>query len=228
MFNLVEEVQNNNLIYLDKELLSHKCENSFKFKNHYFSNKISLIKKDLDKISSKIFSELIIKGDVEKENLNDDIYEVCNALILHTLYLNEKSEDIIYNFNQLKLENIDEDIKTFLDKTYKKFDKLYNKNDDVEAYIIGQFALDIDGSERMICPCCKEEIKENENSYNCTCGLKIQKRMFGYDIPTLQIKKLLKTGKTNTINNFCSPKTNKLFSGSLVLKDKEIIVNFEK
>lgn len=79
-----------------------------------------------------------------------------------------------------------------------------------------------------ICPCCGEPVHAAESAYICEhffqeenkCPLRLGRRILEQRIDETQIEKLLKEGKTDLLENFCSKRTGKVFSAFLTLNSE--------
>ena len=122
----------------------------------------------------------------------------------------------------LKTGTTDE-IKGFKNKDGKEFSAKLKINEEKNGA-----AFDFAKSERESlgkCPLCGKDIVEGQKAYGCSgwkdgCKFTVWKQICGKKIPAGQVKKLLASGKTDTIKGFKS-KTGKEFSSALKLnKDK--------
>ena len=83
------------------------------------------------------------------------------------------------------------------------------------------------------CPLCGKEVKRFRNFYGCTgykdgCKFMVYISMCGRAISISNLKLLIETGRTATIQGFVSTKTQKTFDAALKLKNGKAVFDFEK
>ena len=81
------------------------------------------------------------------------------------------------------------------------------------------------------CPLCGRNVVRGKQNYGCMgysdgCEFKMGVRICQRDIPIVEARRLLATGKTYKLNGFVS-KRGKFFSGKLALKDGEVVFEFD-
>ena len=79
------------------------------------------------------------------------------------------------------------------------------------------------------CPICHKNINENNKNYCCedkTCGFVVWKQICGKKLSNAIIKELIDKGRTKVIKGLKS-KSGKIFSASLIIKDKKVQLDFE-
>lgn len=83
------------------------------------------------------------------------------------------------------------------------------------------------------CPLCGKEVKRFRNFYGCTgykdgCKFMVYISMCGRAISISNLKLLIETGRTATIQGFVSQKTQKTFDAALKLENGKAVFDFEK
>ncbi len=118
-------------------------------------------------------------------------------------------------------------IKGMTSKEGKKFDVYLKLSEEFE--VVFDFPSD---EERSIgdCPLCGKAIVERKTNYSCVsdreeCDFIIWKEIAKKKISKTQVKKMLKTGKSDLIKGFTSREGNK-FDTYLTLKDGKVIFDF--
>jgi len=81
------------------------------------------------------------------------------------------------------------------------------------------------------CPVCGREVVRGKYSYGCVgfndgCEFRVGINICRRDVPILEVKRLLETGSTATLDGFIS-KNGKRFAGRLVIKDKSAVFAFD-
>jgi DNA topoisomerase-3 len=96
--------------------------------------------------------------------------------------------------------------------------------------------VDFSGHEALgVCPKCKGRVFEHGANYVCehavgtpqTCDFKSGKIILQQPVPTEEMVKLLRTGKTSLLENFVSNKTRRKFKAFLAWDEKQGKVSFE-
>ncbi len=81
------------------------------------------------------------------------------------------------------------------------------------------------------CPLCGRNVVRGKQNYGCMgyadgCQFKMGVRICQRDIPIYEVRRLLAEGKTSKLSGFISKK-GKFFSGYLVIKDGEVVFDFD-
>lgn len=119
-------------------------------------------------------------------------------------------------------------ISGFTSKTGKKFDAALVPNPQPPHNIGFDFGTKNQGeniSEKIICPCCGNEMEEQPSKLSCNCGFTLWKTSLGVRLTPKQIKGIL-SGETVRVDGMKS-KNGKIFSAGIKLNIKEKKTEFE-
>lgn len=120
----------------------------------------------------------------------------------------------------------------FIDGFYKK-----GLNETFSAFLTlnkdWKISIHLDVETNYQCPLCGSNLFQFKNGFECkndNCKLsKIWNKFRNKDIPHNQIKKLIKTKKTDLIKGFISNKTGKYYNGYLIITDSGLLdIEFEQ
>lgn len=115
-----------------------------------------------------------------------------------------------------------EEISGFVGKSGKEFSASIGLKEDGTT----EFLFSTPSNEK--CPLCgNDTVKINKGGAFCDCGLKVFRNMFGHSFTDDELKKLLKKGRIDGIDDFVSKAGNQ-FSASVILKDGKTELEFEK